>query len=361
MRSKKAIALMLTVAALTVSGCGNKIDTAATFATLGDTTVTMGVANFLVKYQQANYDLYYMPYFGEGMWDTDMYGNGTTMSQDVKSNVAEDLQEMYLLQAHMGEYDITISEEEESAIAKAVDDFLAENSKKAIKQIGATNREDVETVLRLKTIQAKMHERIIQDANVEVTDEEAAQKALSYVEINTDGYYDDDNNYIEYEETQKESLKDTAAMIASAEDFDTAVTDNGYTVSTANYGSAADEGSVLDSAVLEEADKLKEGQVSGVIETESAYYVVRLDSEYDEEASATKKEELISQKQEEYYNGILDGWKEDSEWTINEEEWEKVNFEDLFTSPEEEGTETPAETESVSDTEMVVETATEAE
>ena len=46
MRNKKAIALMLTVAALTgftLSGCGNKINEEATFATLGDTTITMVV------------------------------------------------------------------------------------------------------------------------------------------------------------------------------------------------------------------------------------------------------------------------------------------------------------------------------
>lgn len=358
MRNKKAIALMLTVAALTgftLSGCGNKINEEATFATLGDTTITMGVANFYAKYQQATYDSFYMPYFGETMWESDLYGEGTTLTQSVKTDVEEELQEMYLLQAHMEEYDVTISEEEEAAIAKAVDDFLADNSKDAIEQVGAENRENVETILRLKTIQNKMHARMIEDADAEVTDEEAAQRAISYLEIDTAGYYDDESNYVEYTEEEKAGLKDIAVAIASAEDFDTAVTDAGYTLSTAAYGSAEDENVTLDTAVLEEADKLQEGQISGIVETDSAYYVVRLDSAFDEEATASKKEAMISQKQEDYYNDILDGWKEAVEWKINEDEWEKVTFEDHFTQPEEEDTEAPAETESVSDTEAVAE------
>ncbi len=59
-----------------------------------------------------------------------------------------------------------------------------------------------------------------------------------------------------------------------------------------------------------------------------------------------------------YYNDILDGWKEaeDAAFTINEEEWAKVVFEDRFKAPEEE-TESEAvgatDTESVTDTENV--------
>lgn len=53
------MALLLTTAAImgmTLTGCGNKINEDAVFATLDDTTITMGVANFCAKYQQAMYE-----------------------------------------------------------------------------------------------------------------------------------------------------------------------------------------------------------------------------------------------------------------------------------------------------------------
>lgn len=359
MRRKKVTALLLTVitlVGLNITGCGSKIDENATFATLDDTTITMGVANICAKYQQATYDSFYMPFYGESMWSNDLYGNGNTLEQDVKNEVAEQLEEMYLLKAHMEEYDISLSEEEESEIEKAADDFIAENTKDALKQMGASDKENIMEMLRLYTIRNKMHNRIIEDADTEVSDEEAAQRTFSYVKIDTKGYYDDDSNYVEYTEEEKAGLKNAAAGIASSEDFDTAVTDAGYTVSTQSYGSAEDEDAAMDKAVLEEADKLGEGQVSGIVETDSAYYVLRLDSEHDEEASASKKEQLIEQKQEDYYNDIVDGWKDEAKWTINEKEWEKVTFKDHFSQPQTEDTENPAETESVTDTESITDT-----
>ncbi len=177
---------------------------------------------------------------------------------------------------------------------------------------------------------------------MEVTDEEAAQRTFSYVTISTAAHTDEDSNTVEYTEEEKADLKKKAEDIASAEDFDTAVTDGGYTTSTASYGSAEDEDASFDKAVLEAADALKEGEVSPVIETESAYYVLRLDSEHDEEASASKKESLISEKEEAYYDDIVSGWKEKATWTINEKEWEKVTFEDRFAQIADD-TESPSE------------------
>ena len=362
MRSKKAMALLLTGAALlgmTAAGCGSRINDDAVFATLDDTTISMGVANFFAKYEQSMYDSVYLTYFGEDMWNNDLYGSGNTLAQDVKEDIADNIRTMYLLKAHMEEYGISISEEEEAAMAKAADDFIAANSKEAIKQVGAENKENVIEMLRLSTIQQKMHDRIIEDADAEVTDEEAAQRTFSYVSINTDSRVDSESNTIEYTDEEKAALKETAETISKAEDFEKAVEDAGYTVSTMSYGSAEDEDATMDTAVLTAADALKEGEVSDVIETENACYVVRLDSEHDEEATASKKESMISQKQEDYYNDILDGWKEAAKWTINESEWEKVTFDSCRFASIQEETETgsgeESGTESVSGTESTEE------
>lgn len=360
MRSKRVIAMLLTgtvLTGLTVSGCGSTISDTAEFAKLGDTTITMGVANFFAKYQQAVYDSYYMAYFGEDMWNSDLYGSGKTMTEDMKENVAESLQDLYTLKAHMGDYDISLSDDEEAAITKAAEDFAADNSKEALKQVGAENLENVKEMLRLQTIQKKMHDRIIQDADTTVTDEEAAQRTFSYVTVAADHTHDEEGEDAGHPEEELAALKATADAVAGAEDFDAAATDAGLTVSKASYGSAADEGSSFDASVLEAADALKEGEVSQTIDVDGTYYVLRLDSEHDEEATENKRQELISQKEEDYYNDILDGWKEaeDAAFTINEEEWAKVVFEDRFKAPEEE-TESESEAVGTTDTESAADT-----
>lgn len=360
MKHKKMTAGLIAMAALTgitLCGCGDTIDSDAAFATLDDTTITMGVANLCAKYQQVSYDTFWMAYYGENMWSSDLFGNGNTLEQDVKTQVADSIQEMYLLKAHMADYDVEITQEEEDAMAKAADTFLSENSKAAIKQMGAENRDDLIEMLRLNTIQNKMENAIREEANADVTDEEAAQRTFSYVEIDMNGKYDENNEYVEFTEDEKAEVKVTAEKIAGADDFDTAVTDAGYTVSTESYGSAEDTDATLDAEVLKAADALKEGEVSGVVETDSSYYVIRLDSEYDKEASEEKKEQLISQKRDDYYEDVLSGWRDEAKWEINEKEWEKVTFEDHFTLPQDTESEEAVldSTESMDGTESEIE------
>lgn len=357
MRDKKTAVKCFAAAALTgiaLSGCGNTIDRDALFATLDDTKITMGVANFSAKYQQAVYDSFYTAYFGEDMWNQDLYGNGNTLQQDVKTEVADDLRDMYLLKAHMGDYNVELTNEEEAAIEKAADDFLGDNSRDAIKQVGGENREDIIEVLRLYTIRSKMQKSIEAEAEVEVTDQEAAQRTFSYVLIDTSGYYDDDSNHMDYTEEEKEDLKRKAEDIAGAKDFEKAVTDGGYQINTESYGNEENRGSTMDETVLAEADKLKEGEISGVIETDNGLYVLRLDSEHDEEATAKKKEELEGQKRNDHYEDVLSGWRDEAKWEVNDEEWEKVTFKDRFTAKAEaESTEEPGEDESLDATEGV--------
>ncbi|MFV0467115.1 MAG: peptidyl-prolyl cis-trans isomerase [Lachnospiraceae bacterium] len=345
----------LMLAGTLLAGCSS-IDGEAEFATLDDTEVSMGVANFFARYQQAEYDQYYTSYFGEGMWSSDLYGTGNTFEDDVKSDIVDQLEEMYLLKAHMEDYSIALTEEENAAIQEAAELFMADNSEEALEQVGATKEDYVIEMLTLNTIQDKMTAAIEGEAEITVTDEEAAQKGISYLEISLSGYTDAEGNFVEYTEDEIAGLKSTAEQIASASDIETAVTDAGYTWLTGNYGTKDDESTSLNIDMLIAADELTEGEVSGVIETDSALYIVRLDSTLDEDATAAKKEELIAQQKSDYYTSVLDGWKEETEWTVNERNWAKVNFEDLFTAVVDTETEALTGTEAVVTTEAVLET-----
>ena len=67
-----------------------------------------------------------------------LYGNGNTFEEDVKSDVMDSLQEQYLLVHHASDYGVELTEEEKSAIETAASQFLADNTEKAIEQMGAT-------------------------------------------------------------------------------------------------------------------------------------------------------------------------------------------------------------------------------
>ena len=349
MKGKKIAALLLAgcMAVTALSGCG--MDKDAIVATMDGQEVTLGVANFLCRYQQAESDdmySYYAYYYGyDFVWSEDLYSSGSTTQEDLKESVMDELHTLYTLKLHMDDYGVEITEEDEAAIAEAAEAFMESNSEEAIELLGAT-QEIVEEVLTLYTIQYRMYEEIIKGADTEVSDEEANMRGYTYVSQYLLGYYDDDYNLNEYTEDEQaefaENFEAMEAAIADGEDYDTVVEEYGYTTSTNTY--AADDDS-LDEDLIATLDELAEGE-SAMVTTDYYLYLVRLDSETDEEATEENRQSIIEERQEDYYAEIVEGWQEDDGWTVKAKVLKKIQFENLFTTVSE-----STETESVEDTE----------
>lgn len=334
MKVKKLSALLLSgvLAASVLTGCG--LDKDAVVATLDGQEITLGVANFAARLNQAQYDDFYVAYMGEEVWKTDMYGMGVTMEDSSKSSVISSIQNLYTLEAHMADYGVTVSDEENAAIVAAAKEFMADNSDKAIEALGATE-EIVTEYLTLVTIQNKMYNAIVADADTVVSDEDANTSAYSYVYISKTSHTDESGASVEYTEEELVELADTVEAFASeaaAESLDTAATKYEYTVST---GTFANDTTTLEEAVLTALQAMtEEGQISDVVETDTAYYVLRLDAITDVEATETHRETIISERQQALYTEVLDAWIAESEWKLNEKVWEKVSFDNLFTTTE---------------------------
>lgn len=334
MKRTRLAALLLSgvMAASVLTGCGG-VNKNAVVATFDEKEITLGVPNFAARLQQAYSDDMYSYYFGGSAWDSDLSGTGVTMQEDVKNSVMDSMFEMYTLDAHTEEYGVALSEEEQTKITEAASAFIEANSKEALKELGA-DREVVEEYLRLVTIQEKMHEAIIADVDTNVSAEEANTGAYSYARVSKTTYTDANGNSAEYTEEELETLAGTVGAFATeakAGTLEDAAEKYGYTVSTGTF-TADDE--MLDAAVLTALQGLEEGAVSDVIDTENAYYVVRLDAKTDAEATEATKESIISDREDALYEEVLSGWQEGHTWEVKESVWKDVTFDRLFTTVE---------------------------
>ena len=334
MKARKLLPLIL-AAALGMSalaGCGNRIDANKAGATLDGEEISLGFMNFMAKYQQAIYDGQFASMFGEGqdMWSQDLFGEGTDTETSVKNSVSESIEEFYVLEKHMSDYKVEITDEELAKMDEAAETFMNDNSKKAIKQMGAT-KEYVKEMLRLSTIQAKMRDAIHAEVDTEVSDKEAAQKTISYVQVGCKSTTNEEGETVDYTDEEKENIKkEVEAFQRSAKkDFAAAAEKAGYTVSEASFGEN-DEDATLDEKVIEAANKLKEGKISKVIVTDDNYYVVRMDSTFDKKATETKKKSIVTTRKNDHYTEVCDGYKEKAKFELNEEEWAKVKFDEPF-------------------------------
>lgn len=326
---KKRLAALTLAAAMvlpTAAGCGSKeLDGSAVVAEVGGEEITAGLANFYARYQQSMYETYYASFLGEDMWSGEVE-TGVTYEENVKDSIMNSLQTMYVLKEHAEDYKVEVSDEEKAAITTAAKDFIDNNGLEEKNAISA-EQETVEEYLTLVTIQSKMYKEMIKEADTEVSDEEAAQKSMDYVffsftETNEDG---ESVEVSEEEKTKiKEDAQEVAAAAKSAGELEKAAAKKNYETQTATFDS---ESTSPAAGLIVEADAIGKGECTGVVETDDGYYVAVVTSLLDKEATETKKESIISEREQEKYSELCEKWLEEAEVTVHDKVWEQISFE----------------------------------
>ena len=308
--------------ALGVTGCAGKtLDGSKTVATVGEKTMTLGEANFLLRYQQSQIETYYESMLGDGVFGMDLYGDGTTLGDNMKDDVMTQLYEYYILEDKAAEYGVELTAEETAAITAAATAFLEENDADTKEQMTA-DQATIERVLTLMTIGQKTANAICASADVTVSDEDAAQRGFSYISISKGS----DEEALTDEEIleNKNLLAAAAASAASGNTLDAAAVEQGLTAYSGNYGK--DNTGSYEDALIAALDALSEGEISDVIETDTNLYLAQLTAELDEEATASRKETLIANAQSEYYEEVMAEWKEAYSLTVEDAVWADVVF-----------------------------------
>lgn len=330
MKARLGICAAAGVLAMTVlAGCSSSLNEDAVVLTVGDSELTADVANFYARYTQAQYETYYAGYLGEDMWNSEAE-EGVTYEESVKDGIMEQLEIMLVLEDHMADYDIALTDAEKEVIKEQAKKFDEANSLENKEKVSGSS-ETVERVMTLMTIQEKMMNAIRSGADTEVSDEEAAQKNMQYVFYSyTASEEETGSDTEETEETDtvdKDSIKaqaeEFAQGAASASDFEAYAEKQGVEVSTATFDS---ESTNPEAAVVEAADQMEEGEVSEVIETESGCYVVKLTSLLDRDATDAEKETIIEQRKSDLYTETCEGWLDEADIDVNESVWKKVDF-----------------------------------
>ena len=328
MKRLAALAVVSTMTLTSLVGCAttSSVDNNEVVATIGDSEVTAGVANFYLRYQQSGMEELYEMYFGQGFWTAPLT-DGTTYASKLKDQVQKSLHEFYVLEDHMAEYNVTITDEELAAIDAAAEAFVAANSSKVVEAISG-DKEVVAEVLRLFTINEKMYQAMTADVNTEVSDKEAAQKRLRYYSQNKTK--SENGASVELSEDELAALKIEMETVLNGAKANGSLEAYGEEHEIGTYALTFDsESTATAKEVIEAADKLKEGEFSEVIDTEYLYYVVQLESEFDQGATDTRKDEIVEERRVEAYSAIAEKWLVETKMELNEEVWDQLVVEAL--------------------------------
>lgn len=373
MTKKTAVVAMAGImAAGMLTGCGEKkLDGSKTVATVDGTKIPLGVVSLSVREGQMQTEAMYRSYMGGSdfdIWDTEAEKGKTYGEQAVEESL-KDVELMYIMKAKAADYDVELTDEDEKAIAEVAASFMEANSEETIADLAVTE-EQVKTYLELQTYKQKIHDPIIADVDKNVSDEEAQQSSFEYVSVSTADLSDDEIKE-KKEDAQKilDGLKadpdgDFSEIAKSVDDSYSSLSGTFDANETSEDEDTDDEDADEDSSsysgtypeeVIDVLRTLDDGEVaSDIIETDTAYYVVKLNKKDDEEATETKKESIISTREQTLYTDTTEKWLDDADIKEKKKVLKtlKVTDNHKYVAP----TATPAPTEEAAETEEVTET-----
>lgn len=373
MTKKTAVVAMAGImAAGMLTGCGEKkLDGSKTVATVDGTKIPLGVVSLSVREGQMQAEAMYRSYMGGSdfdIWDTEAEKGKTYGEQAVEQSL-KDVELMYIMKAKAADYDVELTDEDEKAIAEAAASFMEANSEETIADLAVTE-DQVKTYLELQTYKQKIHDPIIADVDKNVSDEEAQQSSFEYVSVSTADLSDDEIKE-KKEDAQKildglkadpdgdfseiaKSVDDSYSSLSGTFDANETSEDENTDDEDADDGSSSYSGTYPEE-VIDVLRTLDDGEVaSDIIETDTAYYVVKLDKKDDEEATETKKESIISTREQTRYTDTTEKWLDDADIKEKKKVLKtlKVTDNHKYVAP----TATPAPTEEAAETEEVTET-----
>ena len=314
----------------TLAGCSRSLDNDAVVAEVGKDKITLGVANFYARMQQAQYETYYagmMGMTGEDMWKQEIE-DGKTYEDSTKESILEALENLYILEQHAADYKVELTDEDKKAINKAAKSFVEANSLEDKEAVSGYEK-NVKKFLELATIQSKMDQPMKEGVDENVSDEEAAQKSMQYV-LFSYNKTDEEGNTAALSDDEKAALKEQAQTFADnlkageTKDIEAAAKEAGLEVQTAAFDS---ESTSPNADLIKAADALEnEGDVTGIVETDSGIYVAKVTSFLDREATDAKKESIVQQRKQEQYDSLLKKWRKDTDIKEHKKVWKKVDF-----------------------------------
>lgn len=339
-RRTAVAALAGVMAAGMLTGCGEKkLDGTKTVATVDGTEIPMGVVSLYARQQQAQTAAMYMSFMGSAanIWDqTADEDSGETYGEQAVQESLEAVELMYIMKSKAADYGVAFTEEDEQAAADAAAAFMAANDEETIAELAVTE-EQVKTLLELETYRQRIYEPVNEEANVVISDDEANQSAFTYVSISISGDELTEEDIAKKKDQAQEILdkvkeNPAADMDEIANSIDESYSALSGTFTTKKSEDEDGESSSYPEEVLDVLRGLGEGEAAPeVIETETSYYVVRLDKLLDEEATESKRESLKTTKENEYYREKTQQWLDEADISVDKKVLKTLTITDSHT------------------------------
>lgn len=283
--------------------------------------------------------------YGENIWGEDVSINrddSVSLEDVTRKDIIEDIVHVKLLVNKANEYKVALTDEETAKVAAETDDFYEKLTDDQISEM-KLSYDLVKKVMNENAIARKVYNTIIEEAAIEVSDEEAREttiydlffEAYSVASSGDVTKFSDDEKQAQYER----ALQAYNTLINPIENTSNDGTSSTSTNSTNIEGLAEYYGLVKSSyytytpeeirdiygdEIADSLYALEDGSYSLVTESEYGYHIFYMKALTDRDATDAHKQELIRFKRNDYMNELYKKWIDEKDPDFSYED--SVNF-----------------------------------
>lgn len=354
---KISVIMAAVLAAGTMSACASSEigDYATTeVAKYGSESIKLAEANFWLRYEQMTNEAYYgymWQYFGyDNMWDADS-GDGTTQGEAMHTEVMKQIRQMRVLNDHIADYGVELTDAQKEKIASEVADFL--ESYPNFADYCDASAEEIQVWMETNSTACLVAEAVKDAAEINIEDSSVEAYRVDYItfeapaeeETEEAGEEAETEEASETEEepadtrTAEEKAQAALEMAQAGQDMETIAESFDTTNSHESYLVTGEESTDIQYTASQE---MEAGEAQIVQDGDDWLLIVKA-NDLDEDETEERREEAIDEQQTEAFNTTYTEWEKSSpKFKVNEKIWSQVTITDMIY---EEPTEAYSETE----------------
>ena len=248
-----------------------------------------------------------------------------TMEESIKADCLSTISQVKAMNLLAADTGIELSDAEKEQANEAAKEYFESLNADEIAGMGNITQEELALMYQEYATANKIYDYIIRDINPEISDDEARTITVEQIVLNT-WTLDSMGEKVPMNTAEKNSLRSTASQILQqlhdGTDFDVLIEQyNEAEEGTVSFGKGE-----VDPIIEDAAFNLDNGEISGIVETEDAYVILKCISTFNREETEANKIRIVEQRKREVFGKQYNDYALGLSRIFNNELWKKIKI-----------------------------------
>lgn len=261
--------------------------------------------------------------FGKQIWDANL--DGVTLQDNIKDTVLARMAQVKSMTLLAEKNGVTLSEDELALADQAANEYFGSLNETETELLGVS-QETIRHLYEDYALADKVYDRIIQDINPEISDDEARIITVQHILIKT-YTLDGTGKKVDYTESAKAAAHEKAVNILELatdgqHDFESLITKYSEDpIMTYSFGKGE-----MDPDFEAASFNLGNGEISGIVESRYGYHIIKCLNTFDREETDHNKVKIVEERKKEAFGLEYDAFVAGLTRRLNEELWSDISF-----------------------------------